>query len=528
MVKAPRIRRHTSAIYLLAVVACLCVALSPPQVDSIDALMRLKVARAIWQDHDVAIGYEPSDYHLTHLPGHDGRGYALYGIGQSLIYVPLDVVAHSVASVAPVSPEARPALRDAGVALMYRLLQAPLLALVLLLALRRLGLSRRSAALWALPGTLATPALHWSYSMQEEGLAAILLIGALWLTLSPKLSARPVPIGLLLGACFGGLLNVRYNGVLPAALVGVFALSRLGGRGRWQLCAGVSVTMLPLAGLAMAYNWARFHSVFQTGYQDRIESAGDFWNWSTHEFFNLIWGPDLGLLWFSLPVLIAVILLFRGPFRRRPAGRALIGALLALAGGVVFLSGFMISGVGGYGGPRYLGHLLIFAAPFGMLALRSLVFHGGMVRLSALCIIVMGMLVQLAGTVFPWHLETMQREVRIQADLPKLEPRHVVLARFANLSRMLDGSLLEVSLPNSVDRSTLPPPVSEDAFRVATSPNYLPWRVRTGIRAGRVVSSTVITGATAFWCAALAGSVVTLAGLLRVTIRNRRRGPPRD
>jgi hypothetical protein len=499
-------------IWLMAAVGLLSVVLSPPQVDSIDALQRLRVARAMWQHGDVAIGYHPDPYHETHLAGHDGRGYALYGIGQSVLLVPLDVVAYSVASLLPASEQGRELVRDAGVGLMYRVILGPLLALACALVLRRLGLSRRSAVLWALLALLTTPMLHWSYSMQEEGLAGLMLLLGLWIALSPGRQARA---GVLLGLCFGALLNVRYNAMLPAACVGLIALLRMPA-GRLRLVVATGATMVPFAMLSLLYNWVRFRDVLQTGYQDRIEESTHVWSWSLGEFGNLLAGPHYGALWFSIPVLAGLLVLRR---RRLSVAGALVFA--ALLGALVFLAGFMIRGVGGLGGPRYLGHVLLLAAPFGMLALRALVSRGGLRLGIAAGVLAVGALVQLSGTVFPWHLETIQRQVRQHADLPPPEPQNVVLARFANIGRLAGGSLFEYSLPAEVDRAGLPPPISEDAFRVATTPNYLPWRARGGLRATQAAPSGLVAAATAVWVAALLGCAASGAMLARSLCRRR-------
>jgi hypothetical protein len=502
-----RVARPSRGLFwLLVAVVCATAVLSSPEFDSIDAIQRHKVAQAIWQNGDVAIGYEPSVHHQTHVPGHDGRGYALYGIGQSLVFVPLDLIGAGVAQVAASSESGRELIRRSVVALLYRLLLAPLLVLACVLLLRRLGLSRRSATTWGGAAFLCSPLMTWAFSVQEEGLAALLLILALWLALSPHLPRQPWKYGLLLGTLLGALADVRYNGVVGAMAVGLVALLRVPRANLFRLAGGTLAAASPWLALALFYNWLRFHDVLQTGYQLRMNEQTSLWSWDTLEFLRLIAGPEYGLIWYGLPVVVGLLLVARRGFMRQARGKAVVFVFVALGLGVIWLAGFLISGEGRYGGPRYLGHLLVFAVPFGMLALRGIWAHQRL-KWLAVGIVALGTLVQLAGTVFPRQLEHMQTQVREYANTTPPSPNNVVAARFVNIGRMANGTLFEYSLPPEIDRADLPEPVSEDAFKAATTPHYLPIRARAGLNASKAGSRSMTIAATTFWFAALLGLI---------------------
>jgi hypothetical protein len=249
--------------------------------------------------------------------GSDGRYYAQYGIGQSLLAVPFYLMGRGLyhltgwgtegfvtrAAVMLLNPVA---LAVAGGAL-YRLA-------------RRLGYGRSAAVGTALVVGLATPLLVYGETFFSEPLVALALLVAVWAALAGSEGA--VSAWINCGAALGVAVLVKPAAVVAAPVFLVFAA--LHKEGRWR---AVTLLALPLA-LALAgvgcYNVARFGSPFDTGYRTAA------WNvppWVG--LAGLLWSLGKGLLWYCPPVVLGLAG-FVPLVRRRPRATILLGSVAGL------------------------------------------------------------------------------------------------------------------------------------------------------------------------------------------------------
>src|SRR5919109_3526061 len=77
-------------VFLVAITAFLtALIVQPGDVGSIDTARRLQVTHSLWTS---AAPYGPTDDPAFGIPGRNGRLYAGYGIGQSLLMLPSDLV----------------------------------------------------------------------------------------------------------------------------------------------------------------------------------------------------------------------------------------------------------------------------------------------------------------------------------------------------------------------------------------------------------------------------------------------------
>ena len=489
--------------WMLAIVALLIVVVAPPQVDSIDAKVRLDVARSLLWRSSIAI--EPPAYHAVLAPaGIDERHYAIYPLGQTLLFLPLESAAEGLVQSARVAgwhgtEAAAVYLKDAVIAGIYLLTVNVLLALALFKLQRKLGLSSRSAAIGVLALLLCTQWLTWGRSMQEEALAALLLCTAACAGLDAARSVKLLRNALWFGACMGMLANVRYNGVFAAAALCLWTGIALSGtRNRLVFAAFSLASVAPWLCMAGWYNHARFGGVLRSGYhaamqQGRISS----WSFDVVEFSELLAGSNYGLLYFWLPA----VLLFagwrgRGVFR---SGVAIVGTALILH--LVFLAGIYVWARGeGCTGPRFVCHHLMLLGPFMWIGTLRIWRNWPAARPVVVAALAFSMAVQLSCVLFTGELENMQRKARLAAGL-ETEPEGALPLRFANVLRLADGTLSDYSYPPSLGQRNVNQ-FAPESFEVATRPNLTPFRVSGGIRARTSLPEWVATVAWCIWSAA--------------------------
>ncbi len=120
------------------------------------------------------------------IPGEDGRGYAKYGIGQSLVAIPAyiasDLLLEPILPLQVVSdPWGNQRLGTIiyGTSLTNALLGGAAVALLWLLA-RAIGYSRRTAYVLALLLAFATPLTHYAATFLSEPLTMLALLATVY------------------------------------------------------------------------------------------------------------------------------------------------------------------------------------------------------------------------------------------------------------------------------------------------------------------------------------------------------------
>lgn len=215
----------------------------------------------------------------------------------------------------------------------------------------------RGAPFAAVTLALASPLLAASLLAFSHALAACLLVAAFLLLHDDDARLAP-SAALAAGALLGWAVTSEYPAAVPAAIVAVAALPRLGGRGGLRLALGAA---LPL-GLLAAYDTACFGSPFTLS--SAHEAHATYAELAARGAFGLgtptlaglaelLVSPPRGLLvW--LPALLLVLWPARGgePWPRRAGGRfALAVAPAAL---VLVMSGYPRAHGGWFPGPRYV------------------------------------------------------------------------------------------------------------------------------------------------------------------------------
>jgi hypothetical protein len=209
---------------LLLVTALFTFLIQSGELGTSDTTHRLQVTHSLWTGQPQVF---PDEYPEFGLHGRDGRLYAWYGIGQSLLMLPADV-AGSAASHLPLlqsytSSETDPAVRSIVVSISINIFINVLTALAAFRLLGLFGFSTREAVAGTLGLLCCTTHLHYAQNMTENNY--ILLLTLAGFALQYEWFAKGDRRALLWGSAALGLnLLTRITTVLDIVGVACFLL----------------------------------------------------------------------------------------------------------------------------------------------------------------------------------------------------------------------------------------------------------------------------------------------------------------
>ncbi|MGI8772423.1 MAG: hypothetical protein ACR2JE_13415 [Acidobacteriaceae bacterium] len=162
---------------LLIVTALFTFLIQSGELGTSDTTHRLQVAHSLWTGQPQVFSYEYPDFGLH---GRGGKLYAWYGIGQSLLMLPADLVASAVAHL-PLWrryawSEEDPAIRSILVSVSTNILINVLTALAAFRLLGLLGFSEPESIAGTLALLCATTHLHYAQNMTENNYILLLTI----------------------------------------------------------------------------------------------------------------------------------------------------------------------------------------------------------------------------------------------------------------------------------------------------------------------------------------------------------------
>jgi hypothetical protein len=173
---------------LLLVTAIFTFLIQSGELGTSDTTHRLQVTHSLWTGQPQVF---PNEYPDFGLHGRGGRLYASYGIGQSLLMLPADLVG-TAASHLPlwrryVASQADPAVRSIVVSISINVAVNVLTALAAFRLLGLLGFSMRESVGGSLGLLCATTHLHYAQNMTENNYILLLTIAGFalqyrWLT----------------------------------------------------------------------------------------------------------------------------------------------------------------------------------------------------------------------------------------------------------------------------------------------------------------------------------------------------------
>ena len=334
-----------TAIYLFIFVTCVYF-ISLSTFFAIDQyISRYEVTQSIAERFELSI----PEGSPTSIKGVNGKTYSLYGLGWPILAVPLYMIG-KIFGHYPVT----------HVFLLNTLAGAATVTLVFLFSIA-LGYSRRSSLVVAIFygfGTLAWPLAKHPFDHVVETLFVLLSVYFMYLHTSKNTITQ-----LLLSAfCIGFAINTRLVSVL--ALPALLVMMASGCGSKYSLADGSRIffrkmaiflsMLLPLAGLVLWYNYYRFGSIYETGFQLLAAKTGlDFFSGTNFVtgLKGFLVSPGKGFFYYS-PV--AILFFFTiVPFYKKHRWPA-ISFLLLILSYLLFLSRNVYWHGDWAWGPRYL------------------------------------------------------------------------------------------------------------------------------------------------------------------------------
>jgi hypothetical protein len=333
------------AIYLFAFVVCVYFISLLNAVVVDQYISRYEVTKSIVERFELHI----PEGSPTSIKGVDGRTYSLYGLGWSILAVPF----YTVGKIVGRHPENL-------VLLLNPLVGAATVTLVFLFSIA-LGYSRRSSLVVAIFygfGTFAWPLSKQPFDHVVETFFVLLSVYFMYLHTSKNAIMQLI----LSALCIGFAINTRLVSILalPALLVMMGAgcgVSRRFADNSKVFFRKVVIFMLvliPFAGLVLWYNYSRFGSIFETGFQLLAAKTGlDFFSGTPFltGLRGFLTSPGKGFFYYSP---IAIFFFFTiVPFYKKHRWPAIAFILLILSY-LLFLSRNIYWHGDWAWGPRYL------------------------------------------------------------------------------------------------------------------------------------------------------------------------------
>jgi Dolichyl-phosphate-mannose-protein mannosyltransferase len=443
-------------VFLLCLTAgLLAFVVQSGELGTADTMHRLQTTHWLWTSQPQVF---PNEYPEFGLHGRGGRLYSWYGIGQSLLMLPADLVGTWISHWRIFSGyEDDPAIRSIVVSYSTNILISVLTAWIAFRFLRQLRFGVRESVLGVLALLFCTTHLHYTQNMQENNYIMLLtLVGFSfqyeWLTSG---SRRALVIG---SAALGLNLLTRITAALDIAAVGTFlALVLWSERENEQRFQQIEKRFVEYTEVATpiylvfvmmerAYNFYRFGSWTGTylpifAREQRLQDSALPVNfpWSTpfHEgFLGALFKPEKSIFLFDPLLLLAILLLiFLWPRLGREVRAYAIAALIMLVIYMSFYARYAYWAGDFSWGDRYVATAVQFVALLAVpLLLRYRENLSKFVWRGGLALIAVSFVIQIASLAFWLPLEIYQSE-------NMGHPMFIIALRFKNIVAFALGKM---------------------------------------------------------------------------------------
>jgi len=518
-----RMRRlFCNPVFLVGLTAFLAAfVVQSGELGSSDTTHRLQATHSFWTS---APEVDPNDYPEFGIHGRNGKLHGWYGIGQSLLMLPADVIGTGIEGL-PVFAryDVDPAVRSIVVSYSIDIFVCVLSVLVCFRLLGLFGFSLNQRIAGALALLFCTTFLHYTQNMMENNYILLLTLTGLtfqyeWLRTG---SRRALLIGSL---ALGANLLTRLTTGMDLLAVALFLLptalftDRRGRKPASRLAQYAAVALPVYAAFGLIdrmYQHYRFGSYFDTyiqvfGREQKIlnpalPAAYPFETLFHVGFFGALFTPEKSIFLFDpLLILTAIIAVFA--WRRfRPEIRAYLIAVIVLMFGYICFYAKYTDWSGDFAwGDRYVSTA---AQMVGFISVPLLLRHradlGRAVWRIGIVLVVVSIIVQLSSVAFWCPLEIYQLDTFGH-------PTFIVALRLKNIAAFAFGKMDAWGLTNDSMQGD-----PWDYVHITTW-NFLPFLLaRVGKAAGWLVHML-----TAIWFAALAALAAVLIWIRRIATAN--------
>jgi len=440
-------------LFLLCLAAgLLAFVVQSGELGSADTMHRLQTTHWLWTSQPQVF---PNEYPEFGLHGRGGQIFSWYGIGQSLLMWPADLVSTWIAHWHIFAEyEDDPAIRSILVSYSTNILVSVLTALVAFRFLRQLRFAESEIVAGVLALMLCTTHLHYTQNMQENNYIMLLTLAGFsfqygWLRTG---SWRALFLGC---AALGLNLLTRVTTALDLLAAGIFLLAvlwfdKVRGRELWIRPLAYCKVAIPVYAffgiIERLYNFYRFGSLTQTYIpifarelraQDPTLPANFPWSTPFHDgVLGALFKPEKSIFLFD-PLLILAIVLFALLWKRLSSEvRAYaVTSLILLAGYISFYARYTYWAGDFAWGDRYVSTaaemVALIAVP---LLLRNRENLGRWVWRGGIALIAVSFVIQLASLAFWLPLEIYQME-------SFGHPTSVIALRFKNIVAFALGKM---------------------------------------------------------------------------------------
>jgi hypothetical protein len=511
----PRVKRAIkSPAFLVGLAAFLtAVLVQSGEVGSIDTEIRLQTTHSFWTNAPSVPDNSPE----FGLAGKNGRVYATYGMGQSLLMLPSDIVGTYLARLRPFADfsEHEPGIREIVVSYSTSILLCVLTVLVSLRCLHLLGFTVVQAVAGALTLLFGTSFLHYTQNLMENNLIFLLTLTGFtfqyeWLRTG---RVRSLIFG---SSALGANLLVRLTTAMDITAAALFIiavawLEQVRGRellarlGYYFRVAGPCYAVFVV--IDRLYQYHRFGSFFNTyvsllaEQQRKLDpSLPPNFPWTTPLHVGVLGPlitPEKSIFLFDPLIMLTMLLSLLLWKRFRLEIKAfLIAGFWLLAIYIFFYARYFVWSGDFAWGDRYITTPVQLLAMISIpLLLRHLSDVGKIVRWFSLAVAIISVAIQLASVVF-WHpLEIHQMETLGH-------PTFVVGLRFKNIAANVLGKVDQWGLSNEGTR---------DGGIHSNTPNLLPFLLKKDGSVSEIVADGLIVG----WLVAFVTLIVLLLFIQR-------------
>ncbi len=445
--------------FLCLTAGLLALVVQSGELGTSDTTHRLQTTHWLWTSEPQVF---PNEYPEFGLHGRGGRLYSWYGVGQSLLMLPADLVGTWVAHWRIFSGYGdAPAVRSIVVSYSTSILVNVLTALVGFRLLRQLRFSVREAVLGVLALMFCTTHLHYTQNMTENNYIMLLTRAGFsfqyeWLKTG---SGRALLAGC---AALGLNLLTRLTTVLDLMAAGVFLLlalwfERVRGRELWRRLVAYCKIAAPVYAFFLMidrfYQFCRFGSFTNTYVSvfakeqrllDPTLPADYPWTTPFHEgFLGALFKPEKSIFLFDPLLMLAILLLVVLWKGLSPEVRAYgVASLLLLLGYISFYARYYAWAGDFAWGDRYVSTsvelVALLAVPL-LLRFRddvsAWIWRGGIALIAA------SLTIQIASLAFWLPLEIYQMETLGH-------PTFVIALRCKNIAAFAFGRMKAWGLNN--------------------------------------------------------------------------------
>jgi len=503
-------------LFLLCLTAgLLAFVVQSGELGTADTMHRLQTTHWLWTSQPQVF---PNEYPEFGLHGRGGRIYSWYGIGQSLLMLPADLVATWVAHWHVFSEyQDDPAVRSIIVSYSTNILINILTAWIAFRFLQQLRFGVKEAIAGVLGLMFCTTHLHYTQNMQENNY--IMLLTLVGFSYQYEWLCSGSPRALWIGSAALGLnLLTRVTTGIDVIAAGVFLLmaawfDHVRRPELWTRIIRYCRVAIPVyaffAVIERLYSYLRFGSLTQTYLpifaremkaQDPTLPANFPWSTPLHEgVLGALFKPEKSIFLFDPLILLAIALIAMLWRRLDSIVRAyVVSSIFLLLGYLCFYARYAYWAGDFAWGDRYVSTAVEMIAMLAIpLLLHFRASFGSWAWRTALALIVVSFAIQIASLMFWLPLEIYQMETLGH-------PTYVIALRFKNIAAFALGKMEAWGL-NTDEMG-----YDQWDYVHITTWNFFPFLLRRVSAAPR----WVVDAAFIVWGTGLAALAATLAKLM--------------